>query len=946
MSGHGGFGAIGNNNLPQFVNIGINSINGPIVNEPRVGGANTNVGNVNAPVANERLEQADRIVAKLDAMLAKAVQLTTTAVDTKGFAASMKKLKLPKALQKTLNDAAKKAQTAFQSLNKFSGSQIAAAIVTGDSGFSWDDKNPAGKTIKEALDAMMDFSEQIADAMNSLPKGTGALKAKLEEAMLQNDRRASEMQTLICEFADMAAKKGTDPAISARLEQTLESLIPAKSLKMHDAHKVVAEFRTSMMPLAQEIDKLAAESKERTVTDNELLSIRSKIQNSSNALELAEQKFVQNSVTNGVSFDRSIFTSAKGILADFSKRLTDIRRDVAYGSMRNFIDKAFSTPDIPLYNNEKFRPIFKVVFPAITQALETQKMLKEAALKFLDKHDPKSQQKMEYLASQLADLDGEVGYEVNSIKEGSFTPSDSDEYKLSDLLASNSENADGMRFVLGRLTKKERAACTADFLKEFRMALVKFTQGDQINPFSDSIGGVKTQTSHLVQMLKNADNIKDPLKFTTTQTLSAAFEGKMAMTTIVETRMAGLPDIDANPALDDSKLISSSQLGSGNVNTVLEVTYSNDDGKSWIFKPESQGRQAFNKLNLSWESYEDSNLLAQLNMASQRTADSFGFNDIMTKTSVGSHKGQFGMFMEKAPGRCAKEYAFQAQNDKPGSLTSAQIKNLDDETHEKVIGELMRKANRLEWFDLLTGQGDRHGGNYMVNVDEKGNVSLKAIDNDACFGLFMVGPGLFRLEGKHAQVFEQLLAMAKTKIYPNGAAEQQALRIDNDPGIERRGGTIIVNAAKVQAKEILYCLSHATGCWRVKPPEFIDRDVYNKLISMRQGSQARQDYIDELKSRLSDAQIEVAIKRLDNAIAYAQKLANDNRVISSEDWGKHEVQRNVAGKAPDQFPSVNNCEPKNNEKVTKIIRTTRRLDSSLFRRDFLSTIAKPGWFDK
>ena len=48
--------------------------------------------------------------------------------------------------------------------------------------------------------------------------------------------------------------------------------------------------------------------------------------------------------------------------------------------------------------------------------------------------------------------------------------------------------------------------------------------------------------------------------------------------------------------------------------------------------------------------------------------------------------------------------------------------------YAKVVGGLMRSANRLEWFDLLTGQGDRHGKNYMVDVSEDGTVSRMRID--------------------------------------------------------------------------------------------------------------------------------------------------------------------------------------------------------------------------
>ena len=43
-------------------------------------------------------------------------------------------------------------------------------------------------------------------------------------------------------------------------------------------------------------------------------------------------------------------------------------------------------------------------------------------------------------------------------------------------------------------------------------------------------------------------------------------------------------------------------------------------------------------------------MVAGLNLASQKTAESLGLDDVVVKTSVGSHNGSFGIFMEKAQG--------------------------------------------------------------------------------------------------------------------------------------------------------------------------------------------------------------------------------------------------------------------------------------------------------
>ena len=97
------------------------------------------------------------------------------------------------------------------------------------------------------------------------------------------------------------------------------------------------------------------------------------------------------------------------------------------------------------------------------------------------------------------------------------------------------------------------------------------------------------------------------------------YETEAAVTTVVETRLAGLPDEDADPALDSSNAVSSKPLGSGQVNTVYQVGYK--DGSTYIFKPEAPGRQGLEGLQLSKGSYKDTQLVAQLNMSAQRTAD-------------------------------------------------------------------------------------------------------------------------------------------------------------------------------------------------------------------------------------------------------------------------------------------------------------------------------------
>ncbi len=255
----------------------------------------------------------------------------------------------------------------------------------------------------------------------------------------------------------------------------------------------------------------------------------------------------------------------------------------------------------------------------------------------------------------------------------------------------------------------------------------------------------------------------------------------------------------------------------------------------------------------------------------------------------------------------------------------------------------MRKANRLEWFDLLTGQGDRHGKNYLVEVGADGSTSLKGIDNDACFGKFLIGPGLFRLTGRHAKTFQTLLGNAKAVYGANGG--EGSVPLEQDPGISMgEDGTITVDVSKVKARVLLHCLSKATGSHSVRLPDHIDEELYNRLVAMESGKE-RDDYIASLRARLAEDQVEVAILRLDGAIAHAKALKERGCVVSTADWEKRDVQRKVAGQPQAPLPSYKGSNKVSIEYANNAQRSVNRVVCP-FRRDLLTAIAKPGWFEQ
>ena len=928
MSGHGGFSAIsGGMNKPLPVELPKVAELDPGAN--KLGALNVAGAKDEPVVTDARLDQASRLATKLDTMLLKAAKTVAKPVDAEALKATT--AGLPKASRKAIDKAALIAETAFQKIGKFSGRQIADALVKDKNGcFVWNERTPVGKAVKAALDALAKLSEQLTKAINALPDDApAAVQSALEEALFRNDRRTSEIETLVCEFADMAERVWTDPEIISRLDKTLASFIPAQSLKMHGSEKIAADFRVSLAPLARRIDDLAAASKERQLSAGEAATIRRQLDEAANALAKAERDHVQ----RGTPLDAELFGAARGILANFKARLADVKRSVALRALNNFVAKTFSPPFVQLLH-PKFAPLFKRLYPALSAAVEAQRQLREAALAFVENPTVENKAVMDSVALGMAGLKKRVDDELALLADCAS----SQEYDLEELTTHQ------LQLLAQDLPDAERYRCTPRLCEEFRTVLKAYAAApektaDAMKLAYGKLGAIETQTKHLAEMRRIVDE-RDASQFLTSKTLEAAFEGRIAVTTLVETRLNGLPDEDADPALDGANAVSSKVLGSGAANTVYQVGFK--DGSTYIFKPEAPGRQGISTLQLSKGSYQDQLLVAQLNMAAQRTADAFGLGDVMTKTSVGAHGGRFGIFMEKAPGVEAAKFG-QIIKTAPGHLTPAQIRNLDDAQYAKVVGGLMRKANRLEWFDLLTGQGDRHGNNYLVGVNADGSISLKGIDNDACFGKFLIGPGLFRLEGKHAETFKTQLDNVKKVFDPD--ADEGYSRFDADPGVTPcEDGSILVDITKIKSRELFHCLAKATGSHAVRLPDHIDKELYDRLVAMESGK-AREDYIAALRARLSEDQVEVAIQRLDGAIKHAKALNEKKCVVSTADWEKRDVQRKVAGPPPKPLPPYKGTSKSFAQFAEKAQKTIRRT-VCLFRRDLLKAIAKPGWFEE
>jgi hypothetical protein len=354
---------------------------------------------------------------------------------------------------------------------------------------------------------------------------------------------------------------------------------------------------------------------------------------------------------------------------------------------------------------------------------------------------------------------------------------------------------------------------------------------------------------------------------------------------------------------------------------------------------------------------ESTQMVAQLNIASQKTADALGLGDVMVKTTVGSHKGDFGIFMEKAKGVEAEDFPNLGISVKApeGDLTVRQIKKLDDAKYAKVVGGLMRQANRLEWFDMITGQGDRHSHNFFISVGKDGTVSVKGIDNDACFPDYRTGIRTFQLTKAKADILKNAITETAKVLYPSknevGTRNRLADKFMADPGIKfHDDGTATVDTTKFKSPILHFCLMNTVGMHTTALPDYIDEDLYNRLMELAGPGEKREKYIADLTANLPEGAKNAAVSRLDDAIAHARALHDRGHVVSAESWNDHDRQREIAGKVPpsrtngwyDDVVTIGSSSKARSYIGLRILHLTE----GYFRRNIMRAIAKPGWFDE
>ena len=346
--------------------------------------------------------------------------------------------------------------------------------------------------------------------------------------------------------------------------------------------------------------------------------------------------------------------------------------------------------------------------------------------------------------------------------------------------------------------------------------------------------------------------------------IQAALDHHVDMNTILEASLRGIMADQLELRAGDAILTDTRKLGQGAANTVHLCTYRGRDGEDMklVFKPEVGARRGLDHLCASGLGYRNGARVMQLNVAASRVADAIGCGGTIARSSIGSHDGQLGLFMEAAPGKTF----FDIVKGKPVCrMPDGKELNFPETCRvlrsngklDAMRANLMRELSKMEWADVLSGQVDRHGDNYLIDINpQTGAVKITGIDNDASFGTRKTGMTVVDLSRPtpRQQDFLNKLRREGYTIPPDG-------RIDLSKLPDR-----LLSETRQQF-----------GFNQLFRPVLIDRDTFDKLTAIRED-----DYRAMLAPCMDNEAVDAAVSRLKDAQRHAARLEREHRVV--EDW--------------------------------------------------------------
>lgn len=720
----------------------------------------------------------------------------------------------------------------------------------------------------EAYEAL----DELSQALHGLRMEKGASNA-LEDMADAVDVHMRHIVEMGYELASLLEENSDE-----NVKDIMVSMVP----QMHGTQDVLTCFSSELEPLVRMIDDFIA-APDSIHDNNELLMISQKMsqfkQNMSNLLSEGQLKLHDGS---HLVVDTSVLEPLQALMdrtqAYVDKFRVFFETDAKKRQIQQEIGRIFSVsvPEKLLKSD-----FWKTQFPELNQLAEMSSKCRQLATE-AQRNPQQAIAGLEELSAKLNEIRNNGNWvqlytqqirKLENLQDAinqALSNQPITDREIKDLVDKLRQNADTERGTADII-----AAMALDGFGEFRDGLV----AERKEVVEYKFEYVRNMFKNLTEQNALCDEYMKGAK------LLKMLKEDIPLSTIIETRLHGAPTDYIDELCDDVNLVEEpKELGSGAANTVLLCSYKDKNGGivQKVFKSEFEG--SLGNLNLLLGAAGAPNLQnAYLNIASKKVAEVLHCGDIMPKTSVGMVHGKYGVFMDFVKGSAVSEVSRNYD---------AMMLTLSSENKISTRGQLMKKYNQLQFVDLLVAQGDRHNGNYKLNLDKSdvdGNVSVKVgltgFDNDACMSEWRTGLTKLNLNKMHLDYLKGYANMNY-----NGGVNGLLANVEANGGLVReQDGSITVDMTKMDAAQ-LDILHYATGMQTFKVPDYMDIDLYNGLMEL-DANPAKFDAC--LPLDLLPAAMNAAKTRLRDMIALAKTYYNQGRIVDDAKWQSLDFQKQL-----------------------------------------------------
>lgn len=780
---------------------------------------------------------------------------------------------------------AKGVERELRQLSTLKGTQIAEAFnaKTG----CWTGK--VGEQITKVQTIVAALSEKLLNLVNNPDIAADPeLHALIEEKYLTNCCRESELVTVLMTVADL---KGTG-------KQPLTD--EAKEKLSHSLHQWMVELAPHMhgtedvLNLNANHDLQRLQSLLEGLKGNDGENVSAETRQQLTDATRAVQRFFRQVAEKTTTIDKDFFRSADKVFNKILNALASPRKAALDSLITRHINHCVGLPPALNFSDSFVKALRseEVNCPTlanyITKRREVAQFAKEYVAARRDPAIPDEQLKL--LRSRMVEANNKLD---DFLRNDVFAPGKKKGDERVNLLERDATRLMQLAKVRNHEISEKKAGDLPKLPPKFIPELLeKAARGSFTKIVDSALGATSSFVSHLATLRTMMTRFEalDESMVNTKQLLSGIFAKALPVSHLIECRVNGIRDADIDPDLCDANIVSTHAFGEGNANTVYEVKMK--DGRTFIFKPEDSGRVGAAILTAAKSAYDMDVNVTALNIAAHDVADFLGVGNLIVDSKVGICNGRLGVFMEKATGvdaadlgLCVNKFGYEAGNDP--------FKDYDEATFLKVNGQLMKNTYNLEWLDYIIGSGDRHGGNYLVNLSKNG-AELKGIDNDMSFGKNRTGFTEITFAKNRVNIFlyecQQHIEKKTGQVW---SADEISNKLKTVPGItvDEENNRIKVDLAKLKQPWLRHCVFQSAGTHQLAPPLFIDRGLYDRLIALENDQALRDDYRARLAARMGEENVNAAMDRLTSAIQYAKDLARQNRVINN--WEALETQEQI-----------------------------------------------------